>query len=106
MKGKIGFYGNDRKIYVAVKRQMYDLFFTEKEALIDNQIINFGYGKEKFNLRSFSNNINKDNIENYKQYFDINKDNTNTFFKEMVDVKANEFDMDIKQLIESKKKYY
>ena len=103
-KGKIGFYGDDRKIYVIVNRQMYDLFFMEKEALIDNQKINFNYGKDKFNLRSFSSNINNENVNNYKQYFDINKDNTNTFSKEMIDCKANEFNMDIKQLIDSKKK--
>ena len=104
IKGKIGFYGDDKKIYVTTNRQMYDLFFMEKEAIIDNQKINFNYGKDKFNLRSFSSNINKDNVENYKQYFDINKDNTNTFCKEIIDEKAIEFNMDINQLIESKKK--
>ena len=41
---------------------------------------------------------NKDNVENYKQYFDINKGNTNTFSKEMINSKAIEFNMDINQL--------
>lgn len=84
---------------------MYDLFFTEKEGLIDNQKINFNYGKDKFNLRSFSSHINNDNVENYKQYFDISKNITNSFTKEMIGEKAIEFSLDIKQLIESKKKY-
>ena len=69
MKNKIGFYGYDQKIYLTVNREIYNLFFMEKEASIDNQIINFKFGKDIFNLKSFSNKINEGSLEDYKKYF-------------------------------------
>ena len=104
IKTKIGFYGEDQKIYVTVNRQMYELFFTEEEGLIDNQKINFNYGKDKFNPRIFSSHINNDNVENYKQYFDISKNITNSSIKEMIGEKATEFNLSISELIQNKKK--
>ena len=102
IKKKIGFY--DKRIYVTVNRQMYDLFFTEKEDSIDNQIINFNFGKDNFNIKSFSKKINKNNIDNYKKYFDIQEDSPEHLTKAIVNKKANDLQIDIKQLIESKKR--
>ena len=88
MKTKIGFY--DTRIYVTVNRQMYDLFFTEKEGSIDNQVINFKFGKDNFNIKSFSKKINKNNVDNYKQYFDIPVDNPEHLTKIVINNKAND----------------
>ena len=92
IKLKVGLY-KDNNIYVTVGREMYDLFFTEEKGEIDEQLIDFKYGKNDFLLNSITDKNYKEKKigENYKELFKIS-DN------------IEETETEIDQLIESKKK--
>ena len=90
IKLKVGLYKDD-KIYVAVGRDMYDLFFTEKEGNINEQKIDFTSGKDKFDLNSIK-RLDKRVIQNYKESFNI------------IIPESTNNDNRLDQLIKSKKK--
>ena len=92
------------RIYVSVNRMMYDLFFTEKEGSIDGHTINFNLGKNDFDLKSIHDNDKKTSNENYRIYFEIEKNVTNESAKEKIDKMSNDLNITIKQLIQNKKK--
>ena len=92
------------RIYVSVNRTMYDLFFTEKEGSIDGHTINFNLGKNDFDLKSIHDNDKKTSNENYRIYFEIEKNVTNESAKEKIDKMSNDLNITIKQLIQNKKK--
>ena len=83
------------KIYVAINRYMYDLFFTEKEDSINCRNINFNEGKE---------NNKKTVNENYKLYFDIPLDGPNKSTKKILNDMPQDNNLTIEQLIQSKMK--
>ena len=103
MKYKIGI-DDSSKIYVSVGRQMYDLFFTESEGVINNNSINFDSGKDKFNLRSVSSTKDADIVESYKEFFDIPLEETKKNIKQIINKKADELEIPAEQLMKSKKK--
>ena len=102
-RNKIGIDENN-KIYISVGRQMYDLFFTESEALIDDTEIKFDKGKNNFSLNSVHDLKSNTIIETYKQYFDIPLDETEKETKKQLKLKASNLQIDAIQLMESKKK--
>ena len=95
---------HEKRIYVSVNRMMYDLFFTENEGSIDGHTINFHLGKKHFDLKCFNDNDKKTVNENYKIYFEIDKDTTNELAKEKIDKMSNDLNITIEQLIQNKKK--
>jgi len=98
LKYKVGIFGRKKNLYVTVGTNMYDLFFTEKEDMIDGKEIKFNYGKKNFLLLSIPEGKKKDSYMNsYKEFFNIPDD-----YKE-AENKANELSIEVKQLMQSKK---
>ena len=105
IKYKVGLYKKNKRIYVTVGRDMYDLFFTEKTGKIDNVEIEFSLGKNEFLLNSIHENNDKGkNI--FKDFYKLTKNDkqpSNKIETLQNIIYENEEDENLKIFIHNKK---
>ena len=95
IKLKVGL-DSEKRIYIVVGREMYDLFFTEKSDKIDEVEIEFNFGKNDFYLKSIKERNEKE-INLFKKYYEINSEDEEKICE-------NEEEEIVEQFIQNKKK--